>query len=480
MRDCGRRTFLKAAAAAGAWPLFNLGCVSKPLAERKARIALVGCGNRMDYGLVPDLVGEEIVAMCDPDPAMMRRRLATLGNLGYDVASVRHFFADYREMFDRISGELDAVVIAAPNHHHALPAILAMRRGLHVYVEKPMANTIDEVRAMVREAKRAGVVTQVGNQGHSGGTCPLLAETIRSGEMGAVTDVWVLDDRLNAMTYRPPPSPPPAGMDWDLWCGGSPRIDYYAAVAGKHGALHPHDFHSWIGYGNGSIGNMGTHLLDMPFYALKLAERAPSEIALLDYMPGCEGSWGCRDTIEWKFPAGAGMPAVTFHWFDGVKDGVPYDQEHVDRIGICRRREYQNVPPRLAEIEKRHGAAFGQLGSLVETEKGVLWSKHVDGTVTQILPKSLKKDLKAAKIPKTLPRAPGFNHVRDFLDACRTGRKAGCDFVDFGGPLAEMVLQGNVVARAGKGVYHWQNGRFAEDAANAFLGKAYRAGWEVA
>ncbi|MDD3545581.1 MAG: hypothetical protein PHG96_09535, partial [Kiritimatiellae bacterium] len=123
-----------------------------------------------------------------------------------------------------------------------------MAKGLHVYVEKPMALTIDEVRLMHAAQKKSGVATQVGNHGHSDEGMRRLVEYIHSGALGQIHDVWAFDDRLNAMMYRPPKSEPPNGMDWDAWCGPAPLCDYYAPTA-DHNGMHPHDWHSWIGYG---------------------------------------------------------------------------------------------------------------------------------------------------------------------------------------------------------------------------------------
>ncbi|MBO7166824.1 MAG: Gfo/Idh/MocA family oxidoreductase [Kiritimatiellae bacterium] len=480
-----RRSFLGLGVVAGvaslfgSVPSFSISNTPRLVKDRKVRVALIGCGCRMGYGLLRDAMKEDIVIMCDCDTRMIEKTKARMKayDKSYDVSKIK-VFRDYREMFEKASNEIDAVIIATPNHHHALPSLMAIRRGIHVYVEKPMALTIEEVRLMAEEAKKYGVITQVGNHGHSSGFLPSFKELVESDELGTIKEAWCFNDRLNAMPYRPKSAPPPQTVDWDLWCGGSPICDYYPAVSGKHGAIHPHDFHSWIGYGNGSIGNMGTHIIDPACFGLDLYKRSPEKITLTDVAPGCKGSWTVRNSIEWAYKAeGKGSP-FKLYWFDGVKEGVPYDQEHVDMIGICKKREYQNLPPIIEETEKRYGASLGQLGTLFVADNGVVFiSQHCQSL--QIYPKDLRKKVKDARIPKKYPRVPKANHMQEFFTSCRTGVKTGCDF-EYSAPLAELVLQGNVLALAGKGAYEWNGKEFTTNPSiNSFIKKDYRKGWEI-
>ena len=482
-----RRNFIGIGLAAGAMPLFNIGCAgfgtsrARQIASgAKIRLGLIGCGGRMglhlNYGILNNLCTEEIVCLCDPDPIRRDKARAVVKahQPQTDVSKIPGY-TDYREMLEKEGGRIDAVVIATPNHHHATAAIRAMSMGLHAYVEKPMALTIEEVRAMHAAAKRYGVVTQVGNHGHSEEGMRRLVEYIAAGQIGQVHDVYCFDDRLNAMRYRPPAARPPEGMDWDSWCGPAPVCDYYASTPDHHG-IHPHDWHSWIGYGNGSIGNMGTHIIDPVFWALHLGEVHPTSVVADDAEPGCEGSWTWRTTIRWRFPARKGFDAMTLHWYDGVKDGIPYDREHVTRIGCCTKREFQNLPPIVEEVERKYGVELGALGSLFVGEKGFIRiGPHGDALVFA------PKDLYKPKPPKFLPREKGLDHQTDWLRAIRNpSRQAGCNF-DYSAPLAETVLLGNVAARAGKGVeLAWDGAKVTNRAAaNAFLGTTYRKGWDL-
>ncbi len=470
-------------------PLFNIGCAffgtdrSRQLAQgAKLRLALIGCGGRMGaikggiYGIVhtPLRLGEEVVAMIDPDPKMREKMKEMIRHWqpNCDVERIQEF-TDYREFFAKGGCGADAVMIATPNHHHCLAAVMAMRMGMHVYVEKPMALTIEEVRLMHAAAKSSAVVTQVGNHGHSEEGMRRLVEYIAAGTIGQVHDVYCYDDRLNSMRYRPKASPPPPGMDWDSWCGPASVCDYYAATE-DHNGLHPHDWHSWIGYGNGAIGNMGTHIIDPVFWALDLGKVSPESVMATDLEPGCEGSWTWRNALHWRFPARDQFDAVTLHWFDGVKNGIPYDRKHVDRIGCARKREYQNLPPIVEEVERKYGVDLGALGALFVGEKGFIRiGPHGDALV--FAPRELYK----SKPAKTLPREKGLDHQVDWLRSIRNpGRPTGCNF-DYSAPLAETVLLGNVVAQVGKKCeLKWDGEKVTNNAAaNAFLRADYRRGW---
>jgi len=472
-----RRTMLTATAGAA---LFHLGCAGfgrsrarQIAAGAPMRVALIGCGGRMGQILEP-ILRERVVALVDPDPAQIaatRRRMVKLPNAANGAGA--RAFADYRELFARMGDELDAVIVATPNHHHALPAILAARRGIHVFVEKPMALTLEEARAMRAAAKATGIVTQVGNFGHSTKAMQVCVESLKRGLIGEVRDVWCYDDRVNAMMYRPPAAPPPKGMDWDLWCGGSPVCDYYGPTE-DHQGLHPHDWHGWIGYGNGSIGNMATHIMDAAFWGLDLGKVSPTSVTCHDVRFACPGAWAWRDTLEYVFPARGNLPPVTLHWHDGLKDGVPYDKAHVDRYGHPLKREYLNLPPVIAKYERDfhlEKAPFANMGTIFEGTKGVIWFSH--HSMIRFFPKHLGKEMK---------KFPGYvstEHVHEFYNAIREGRAANTDF-DYSTPLAETLLLGNVAARAGKGTLLWDGTRITDNpTANAFLRTAYRPGWSI-
>ncbi len=478
-----RRDFLKLAAAGV--PAFNIGSLlAAPLAKRiaqggKIRVALIGCGAQMT-GLIRRMGGDQnvqVVALVDPLPSGIRAVKASAKKFygSFDFTGAWEG-ADYREMFEKVGDRIDAAFIATPNHHHAIPALMAIRRGIHVYVEKPLALTLEEVSLLAREAKKYGVVTQVGNYGHSTKAMKMCVDAVKNGVIGDVTEVYSYSDRVNSMFFRPPAAPPPQGMDWDIWCGPAPVCEFYGPHEGRTG-LHPHDWHSWIGYGNGSIGNMGTHIMDAAFWALELGKTGPESVEALDVQFACPGAWAWRDTIDFRFPARGDLPPVTLHWWDGVKDGIPYSKKYVGRTGVCHKREYQNLPPIIEETEREYGlvkAPFLNMGSLFVGTKGKIWFSH--HSAIRFFPKTLGQEIKKSKkfTYKTT------EHTLEFYAAIREGREANTGF-GYSVPLAETLLLGNVAARAGKKKLQWDGTRITNDAAaNAFLSTSYRSGWELA
>ncbi|MCQ2391776.1 MAG: Gfo/Idh/MocA family oxidoreductase [Kiritimatiellae bacterium] len=474
-----RRNFLMTGAAFGiGGAAFGQSRARQVAAGARIRLALIGCGAQM-CGLVRRMGGDanvEIVAMVDPDASRFDVvKNSAKGFYGSFDFSKTQCFADYREMYVACGDSLDAVFVATPNHHHCLPLLLAIRRGIHVYAEKPLALTMEEVNLLAHEAKKHGVITQVGNYGHSTTAMRMCVDAVRKGVIGEVTDVWSYSDRVNSMFARPPKSAPPATLNWDLWCGGSPMCDYYGEHEGRV-ALHQHDWHSWIGYGNGSIGNMGTHIMDAPFWALDLGQVVPDRIDVKDVAWGAPGAWAYRDSIDFHFPARGNLPAVTLHWRDGIRDGVPISVSHMDRCyNICRKREYLNFPPELQAFEKTWGlekAPLAYMGTVFIGTKGAIW--HSFHSALRFFPKTLGKEIARHKA--------GFQaegHVMEFLNAIRERREANTNF-DYSVPLARVLMLGNATARAGMGTYLWDGTAFSGNAvANAFLKTSYRKGWSL-
>ena len=236
-------------------PLFHIGCAGFGQGRRrqiaqgaKIRVALIGCGHRMGE-IIQLVLAEKVVAMVDPDPACiakLREKIAKIPG-GSEAVAGSVNFSDYREMFDKMGDSVDAVFICTPNHHHALAAVWAMKRGIHVYVEKPMALNVAEAKYMQQLAKETGVTTQVGNFGHSTRAMALCVKALKEKVIGDIEDVWCYDDRVNALDHRPPASKPPEGMNWDAWVGPAPWVDYYGPEGKRKFGLHPHDFHCWQG-----------------------------------------------------------------------------------------------------------------------------------------------------------------------------------------------------------------------------------------
>ena len=471
-----RREFLQLAAGTAA---FNIGGLafgqSRPrqlAAGRKIRLALIGCGGRLRSVLVTKCLGEEIVALVDPDAPQLRftrERIAQLAP-SYDLSQTRDF-ADYREFLDRMGGEVDAAIIASNQQSHAPIAIACMKRGIHVYVEKPICYSEEEADLLAAAQRRYGVVTQAGHHGHSGPFQPLVAEYVQSGALGQVREVWSWSDRFNAQRKLSPVIAPPPGMNWDLWVGPAEMRPYRRSYLGQR-------WYDIRGFGNGSLGNMGNHVLDAPLWALDLMKTPPTSVTMEDMSYVCPESWPTRETLTYEFPARPGMDPVKIHWMDGIKDDVPIDEDVQYHYA---KREWMNFPSVVLDYEKKYNMNLGNIGTLFLGEKGALWAGQF-GNAYQFVPLSLKKQLPAP--PRKFRRlAKGRSHVHEVFDAIRENRRANADFVDYGVPLVKTVLLGNVAAlaaRDGKPRVEWDGTRVTNnDAANAYCRTTYRKGWEI-
>ena len=471
-----RRNFLQLAAGTAAFNIgglaFGQGRPRQLAAGRKIRLALIGCGGRLRSVLVTKCLDEEIVALVDPDAPQLRFTRARIAQLApsYDLSQTRDF-ADYREFLDKMGGEVDAAIIASNQQSHAPIAIACMKRGIHVYVEKPICYSEEEADLLAAAQRRYGVVTQAGHHGHSGPFQPLVAEYVQSGALGQVREVWSWSDRFNAQRKLSPVIAPPPGMNWDLWVGPAEMRPYRRSYLGQR-------WYDIRDFGNGSLGNMGNHVLDAPFWALDLMKTPPTSVTMEDMSYVCPESWPTRETLTYEFPARPGMDPVKIHWMDGIKDDVPIDEDVQYHYA---KREWMNFPSVVLDYEKKYNMNLGNIGTLFLGEKGALWAGQF-GNAYQFVPLSLKKQLPAP--PRKFRRlAKGRSHVHEFFDAIRENRRANADFVDYGVPLVKTVLLGNVAAlaaRDGKPRVEWDGTRVTNnDAANAYCRTTYRKGWEI-
>jgi predicted dehydrogenase len=469
-----RRDFIKTVAAGvgGLSVLSARGQGAAP-AKKPLRVAVIGCGDRGARQLLPECCKERVVAVVDPDPKRIQAALAQFRETlpSADAGAIRTF-ADYRKLFDVMGKELDAVVIATPNHQHATPALLAMRRGIHVYVEKPLTHTIADARLLRDEAKRSGVVTQMGNHGHSNEGCRRLCEYLWAGAIGQVREVHCWTQRCNGLlsANSSPALPLPDGFDWDAWIGPAPFRNF-------HADLHPHNWHLWTDFGNGSIGNMGCHIMDPAYWALKL--KSPEAVEVEDMHGGGGGVWPIRTRIRWDFPAREGMAPVKVYFYDGLAADQQYSETTVQkRWRNVNKREWQNIPPLVLELEKKYGRDFGTNGSLLVGDKGIMTIGEF-GDGCRIVPEEAHRAYPAPD--KSLPRVKG-THQEDFFRACRGGAPA-CSNFDYAAPLAEIALLGNIAMLAGlKRRVEWDGAAMRctnLPELDRHLQTTYRDGWKI-
>ena len=466
-----RRLFIKRAAlSAGALSAArflhgpNLLAAS---AGEKLRCVLIGCGGRGLSAHLPAIAGQNVVAVVDVNEKAHDQAKKALKSRDHDPEKVQAF-VDYRKMFDQIGKQIDAVFIATPNHQHAPPAMIAMQLGKNVYCEKPLCHDIAEARKLREMAAQYKVTTQMGNQGHCEEGYRLLCEYIWAGAIGNVTETHSWTDRANGGEGpRPPVKPPPPGLHWDEWIGPAPYRDF-------HDDIHPHEWHGWYDFGNGSIGNMGCHVLDGVFWALKLEH--PTSVEVEQMRGGSDERYPTGSRVRWDFPARGSMPAVKVYWHEGLKQGATASAQGNLRTASG---EARNLPPIYDELLKKYpDEEFGSNGTLYIGDKGIIYTATY-GEKMHIVPR--EKMSEVPKIAKVLPRHKSV--FVDFIEACLAGRTDTATRFDYSTRLTEFSLLGNLAQHAGPGKkVEWDGPNMKVtnlSELNQWVKREYRQGWQV-
>lgn len=422
-----RRRFLAAAAcAAGSIqivPRCVLGGMNQTPPSEKLNVAGIGVGGQ-GGGVIRGVAAQNqnIVALCDVDG-----KYAAHTFNAYPKAQV---FRDYRILLEKRK-DVDAVVIGTPDHMHAPITLAALRAGKHVYVEKPMAHSIEEARLMTQVAKETGLVTQVGNSGHASEGLRLTREWIQAGVIGPVREAHCWSDRPGHFWKqdidRPSETPPvPPDLDWNLWLGAAPQRPYHPAYC-------PRSWRGWFDFGTGAMGDMAVHNMDPAFYALDLG--APTATEAQTSQPLHKETYPAWSIITYHFAAQGNRPAVKLLWYDGGKQ-----------------------PPRPAGLEPERN--MGDNGIYFVGDKGVILCGGWAGA-PRLVPEAKMKGFQMP--PKTIPRSIG--HIPEWIQACKDrkpeGAKAG---FAYSGPYTEALLVGNLAVRLQKRI-EWD--AVAMKAANA-------------
>jgi len=435
-----RRVALQSLSAGISAGVFS-GTAARPslAANDKLQIACIGTANRA-LANVNGVAGQAIVALCDIDETYLDRLTKPQGEPGKQkpprFADAR-IYHDYRELIDKEAGTVDAVVVSTADHHHVPASIRAVRKGMHVYCEKPLAHTVAEARLLTEEATKAGVATQLGTQIHAGDNYRRVVEIIRSGAIGPVGEVHVWVGKGWGGGERPEGGvEPPATLHWDLWLGPAAERPY---VPGRY---HPAQWRRWWDFGNGTLGDMGCHYMDLPFWALKLQYPLSCEA---EGPPVHPETCPLGLVVRYEFPARPGMPPVKLTWYDG------------------------NKTPREVAGQRVPGSGVMFVGS-----EGTMFA---DYNGYKLFPQ--EKFANFTPPPAQIPKSIG--HHAEWIRACREGGPTTCNF-GYSGPLSEAVLLGNVAYRAGTRI-EWDAAAVKvtnSPEADALVRKAYRAGWEVA
>src|SRR6516162_2645703 len=302
-----RRRFLQQGAAvtsavAGAHLLGVPNVWSAGPPNAKLGVAVIGCGGR-GAGNPGLAAGERLVALVDIDEKKLDEATK---KIAAKVPEPKIYY-DYRRMFDECGKDIDVVLIATPDHHHAPAAIRAIQLGKSVFVEKPLTWCIYEARQLTEAARKRKVHTQMGNQGHSDDGYRRLCEYIWAGAIGNVTETHSLMGRsFGGSGDRPKGNPVPPGVHWDEWLGPAQLRDY-------HDGLHAFSWRNWCEFGTGTLGDMGCHVLDGVFWALKLGEAKQFTIECVAQRNGSAEKFPQDNHLRWIFPARGDMPAVTIN-----------------------------------------------------------------------------------------------------------------------------------------------------------------------
>ena len=440
-----RRQFLaQSAGAVGAFSIVPRYCVAQsgqtPPSE-KINLAAIGVGGQ-GAGDLNELTRDEgvrVTALCDADERQAEKT--------FQKFSGAKRFRDFRVMFDEISDQFDAVLVATPDHTHAVAAMAALKRRKHVYCEKPLAHSVWEVRELVKAAQEAKVVTQLGNQGHSSESIRVFCEWIWDGAIGEVHTIHAGCNanhcKINQLRRRSDRHETPKGLDWDLWLGPAAQRPYNPMYL-------PGAWRGWMPFGTGTIGDWTCHVIDPSFWALDLGSPESVKVEAKDYDPDKHAdTFPAGSVITYKFGAKGKRPPVTLVWHDG--------QEKIPR------------PEGLSPERKL------ETGAVILGDKGsIVHDSHGAGGV-RIFPEEKMKAYK--RPPAVLPRTRG--HAADFLRAIRRREKAGSDF-SYGGPLTEIAMLGVIGTRLLGQELKWDGkaGRFTNsEAGNKLLKPEFREGW---
>jgi predicted dehydrogenase len=467
-----RRSFLKNAlliSAATAVPtiLTRVSAKTAPVsglakAGERVNLACIGIGNQggSDVRSLYDTGLANIVAFCDVDMGAPHT-LKVLEKFP-DVPR----FQDFRVMFDKMGSKIEAVCVGVPDHSHFPIVMMAMGLGIHVYVEKPMARTFNEIELMIKAAKKHNkVVTQMGNQGHSEGNYfQFKAWT----EAGIIKDVTAITAHMNSarrwhgwdvnMKNFPPAQPIPGTLDWDIWLGVVQHHDYNKDFINGQ-------WRCWYDFGLGALGDWGAHIIDTAHQFLNLG--LPYEITMLKAEGHNPFFYPQSSTILFKFPERGNMPPLDITWYDGVNNIPPvpagYGVSELD----------PNIPP----------PSTGKIQPVKLNPGKVIYSKELTfkggshGSILSIIPAEKAKEM-APKLPE-VPKSPS-NHYANFLKACKGEEKTRSPF-EIAGPLSQIFSLGvmsqklNTRLLFDRGSKKITNNKLADE---LLIGLPPRKGWE--
>ncbi len=414
MKNLSRRTFLRSASAAGVGALFIPGFISCA-PSTKLRFAIIGVGGQGEASW-RQLSMDSIVAMCDVDDRMSVK--------GYKACPKSKKYKDFRVMFDEMAKDIDAVIIATPDHTHFPAAMAAMELGKHVFVEKPLAHNIWQLRTLKKAAKHYGIVSQMGNQGHTTNGIRLVKEWYEAGVLGEVREVIAWQGKIDFEkdksyfalpdSFPPQPQEVPNGLDWNLWQGP-------AAVRQFNNIYVPRTWRGFYDFGNGKLGDWCCHTLDAPFWALDLGLPHTVEGKITSPVP--DHSFIAEESlVTWQFGARGNKAPVTMKWYEGF--------------------EKPAVRPEWGIDELPSG------GMIMIGDKKTLITGGRPNDARLLVPEEEMKEFLKNAPAKTIPRVGEEKPVQEWIDAIKNNTLPGSNF-DYSASLVEMAHVGVLAQRFG-------------------------------
>ena len=461
MKPFTRRQFIhRSTVAVGAATAFSFPFVGRVLgANDRINVACIGVGGKGDSDSSDAAsCGGNILALCDVDANTLEKK-------GKQFPQAKRF-RDYRELFDEIGKDIDAVTVSTPDHHHGSAAIRAMRLGKHCFCQKPLTQTVSEARLMRSLAAEKKLATQMGNQGSAEPGLRRAIEVVQAGIIGKPLELHVWTNRPiwpQGLMRPEGEDPVPEQLDWDLWLGPAAMRPF------KRGVYHTFKWRGWFDFGTGALGDMACHTVNMPFRALKLGypDVVECELASRSYPE----TFPKTSRIRFEFPEREGLPPLKFWWYDGNPG---------DRLKPLR-------PP--ADATKEILQTMGTLpasGSLIIGEKGKLFAPDDSGAGFLVVMKDQDTYTQGDKhevvkaVPQSIPRSPG--HMQEWFRMMKDGTPAFSNF-DIAAYLTEIILLGCVALRVGEGYQmDWDGPNMKSPnlpQAARFVKRDNRPGWEL-
>jgi predicted dehydrogenase len=457
-----RRQFLRYSAAGLGAALAAPGILRAQSPNSKLNIAVIGAGGK-GASDTDHCSGENIYALCDVDENTLNSRKKK-----YPDART---FRDYRKMLEEIGNNIDAVIVATPDHHHAPASVLAMKMGKNVYCQKPLVQSVYEARVMRQLSKEKKLATQMGNQGSAENGLRRAVEVIQAGVIGPVRQLHVWSNRPIWPQGIPRPEgedPVPETLDWDLWIGPAPMRPY------KKKVYHDFAWRGWFDFGTGALGDMACHTVNMPFRALKLGfpstiEARTSKLHTQSRSRENKETYPSASEIRFEFPEREGLVPLAFTWYDG---------------GL---QPYSDLTGEITELMDQVPIS----GCLLVGDKGKIFSPDDYGArffiklndERTLVPGDQHEGVKA--VPQSIPRNQfqgdsDKRHHLEWIESCKSGKPSYSNF-DIAAYLTEIILLGCVGMRVGKKL-EWDGpnmqAKNAPDAAK-YVRRTYRDGWTV-